>query len=94
MGYLFGGENHMLLILIPTAWITIVALVLIVCLAAARGDAAPAQVVETADRPPRPRVVVWEAAAAPPTVVHRARQRPPLAAGRRVRDRRPVHGVR
>jgi hypothetical protein len=87
------GENHVLFILIPIAWIAIVALVVMLCMAAARGDSRPARVVETADRPPLPRVLVWEGTAAPPAA-HHARQRSPLAAGRRVRDRRLVHDVR
>jgi hypothetical protein len=82
-----------LFILIPLAWITIIALVLIVCQAAARGDAAPAEIVEGADRSLPARVLVWERASTP-LAAHHARQRPALADGRRVRNRRLVHGVR
>ena len=83
----------MIFILIPLAWLTIIAFVVSVCQAAARGDAAAAQTVETSDRSLPLKVVVSEQSAAPPAV-HHPRRCPPLVAGRRVRDRRLLHGVR
>ena len=52
----------MLFILIPVAWLALIALVAAVCRAASRGDAEPALVIEATACPLRPGLVVWEQA--------------------------------
>lgn len=78
----------MLILLIPIAWLAIVALVISICQAAARGDAKPAQVAETSPSRPRPGLTVWKAPHPP------AQLRRPLAGAGRARGRRLSHGVR
>ncbi|HYB24339.1 MAG TPA: hypothetical protein VED41_11105 [Solirubrobacteraceae bacterium] len=79
----------MLFLLIPLAWLAIVALVVILCQSAARSDAAPAQVVQAPMSSPRPGLVVWEL-----TRERRGGGRHKGAEGRRARSRRLAHGVR
>ncbi len=78
----------MLILLIPIAWLAIVALVVAICQAAARGDAKPAQAVEISGSMPRPGLTVWKAPH-PPMQLRR-----PLPGAGRTRSRRLSHGVR
>jgi len=78
----------MLILLIPIVWLAIVAFVIAICQAAARGDAKPAQVVEISRSMPRAGLTVWKAPH-PPVELRR-----PLAGTGRTRARRLSHGVR
>jgi len=76
----------MLLILIPLAWLTVVALFVAVCQAAARGDAEPALVIEAPNLWSHSATVVCESSARAP-VRRRTRRPAPRDLGR-ARSRR------
>jgi hypothetical protein len=78
----------LLILLIPIAWLAIVAFVIAICQAAARGDAKPAPVVEVSPSMPWPGLTVWKAPHPP------AQLRRPLPGAGRTRSRRLSHGVR
>jgi hypothetical protein len=71
-----------LFILIPLAWLTIVALFIAICESASRGDTEPVQVIEAPSHSPRPGLVVWEQSPVSALV-----RRPRRQGGSRVRSR-------
>jgi hypothetical protein len=79
----------MLIILIPTVWVSLIVLFVAVCKMAARGDATP---LSFSAEQPAHRVdaglVIWESAAEVSVRDHRVRS------GRAARRRAAVHGIR
>jgi hypothetical protein len=56
-----NNTSHMLLILVPIAWLTVVTVFLAVCRMAARGDVSPAPLMrEQSPRTPVDGLTLWE----------------------------------
>jgi hypothetical protein len=75
-----------LFILIPLAWLAVVALFIAICQAASRGEREPAQVIDVPGRSLGPGLVVWEQSSAPMRV-RRPLRRPRHQDASRVRSR-------
>lgn len=84
----------MLFILIPLAWLAIVALFIAICQSASRGDAEPVRVIDAPSHSLRPGLVVWEESSAAARV-WRPLRRPRRQDGSRVRSRQHAgHAIR
>jgi hypothetical protein len=75
-----------LFILIPLAWLAVVALFIAICQAAARGEEEPVRVIDVPSRSLGPGLLVWEESSGPMRV-RRPLRRPRHPDASRVRSR-------